>query len=238
MTVAEMIKQTRTASNMTQEEYGAKLGVSRQTVSSWENERSMPDLQMLIDICNTYHISLDKLLNEDHSFVNKIDFYGRIQKFLKIASLCLLTGMVIFLLTFARWNMIAADKNEAFADNARAWGFLLENGIYLMEENDVFYQLPNQKLPLFRDDFFVKNIQAYLCLDNVEIDMTVYEENHFSVTLNHNRGMSGTLDRNGEPAIIENTLNPEEKNLLNKHKKEIAAILEQLLAIHHSVYSS
>ena len=35
-----------------QEEYGTKLGVSRQTVSSWENGRSMPDLQMLIDICN------------------------------------------------------------------------------------------------------------------------------------------------------------------------------------------
>ncbi|WP_081678856.1 helix-turn-helix domain-containing protein [Blautia wexlerae] len=26
--------------------------MTRQTVSSWENERSMPDLQMLIDICN------------------------------------------------------------------------------------------------------------------------------------------------------------------------------------------
>ena len=57
MTVAEMIKKTRTEANMTQEEYGAKFGVSRQTVSSWENERSLPDLQMLIDICNTYHIS-------------------------------------------------------------------------------------------------------------------------------------------------------------------------------------
>jgi len=75
MTVAEMIKETRTSSNMTQEEYGLKLGVSRQTVSSWENGRSMPDLQMLIDICNMYHISLDKLLNEDNKFVNKIDFY-------------------------------------------------------------------------------------------------------------------------------------------------------------------
>ena len=57
MTVAEMIKKTRTEANMTQGEYGAKFGVSRQTVSSWENGRSLPDLQMLIDICNTYHVS-------------------------------------------------------------------------------------------------------------------------------------------------------------------------------------
>lgn len=47
MTVAEMIKKTRTEANMTQEEYGAKFGVSRQTVSSWENERSLPDLLVL-----------------------------------------------------------------------------------------------------------------------------------------------------------------------------------------------
>ena len=77
MTVAEMIKKTRTEANMTQGEYGAKFGVSRQTVSSWENGRSLPDLQMLIDICNTYHVSLDKLLNEDKEFVEKIDFYNK-----------------------------------------------------------------------------------------------------------------------------------------------------------------
>ena len=64
MTVAEMIKKTRTEANMTQGEYGAKFGVSRQTVSSWENGRSLPDLQMLIDICNTYHVSLDMLENQ------------------------------------------------------------------------------------------------------------------------------------------------------------------------------
>ena len=56
MTVAEMIKKTRTEANMTQGEYGAKFGVSRQTVSSWENGRSLPDLQMLIDILSLIHI--------------------------------------------------------------------------------------------------------------------------------------------------------------------------------------
>lgn len=37
MTVAELIKKTRTDHNMTQEDYGQKFGVTRQTVSSWEN---------------------------------------------------------------------------------------------------------------------------------------------------------------------------------------------------------
>lgn len=89
MTVAEMIKKTRTEANMTQGEYGAKFGVSRQTVSSWENGRSLPDLQMLIDICNTYHVSLDKLLNEDKEFVEKIDFYNKYKKAIRLVGMCL-----------------------------------------------------------------------------------------------------------------------------------------------------
>ena len=105
MTVAEMIKKTRTEANMTQEEYGAKFGVSRQTVSSWENERSLPDLQMLIDICNTYHVSLDKLLNEDKEFVEKIDFYHKYQKVMRFVGICLAAGVLIFALIFTNWKI-------------------------------------------------------------------------------------------------------------------------------------
>ena len=54
MTIAEMIKKTRQDNNMTQEEYANKFGVTRQTVSSWENEKSMPDLQLIITICNLW----------------------------------------------------------------------------------------------------------------------------------------------------------------------------------------
>ena len=74
---------TRQDNNMTQEEYANKFGVTRQTVSSWENEKSMPDLQLLITICNTYNFSLDSLLNEDHKFVSKIDMTQKIFRTLK-----------------------------------------------------------------------------------------------------------------------------------------------------------
>lgn len=72
MTIAEMIKKTRLDNNITQEEYAQKFGVTRQTVSSWENGKSLPDLQLIITICNTYNLSLDALLNEDQIYVKKI----------------------------------------------------------------------------------------------------------------------------------------------------------------------
>ena len=124
MTVAEMIKKTRTEANMTQEEYGAKFGVSRQTVSSWENERSLPDLQMLIDICNTYHVSLDKLLNEDKEFVEKIDFYHKYQKVMRFVGICLAAGVLIFALIFTNWKITEKNMNQAFERNAEKLGFI------------------------------------------------------------------------------------------------------------------
>lgn len=102
MTVAEMIKQTRTESNMTQEEFGQKFGITRQSVSAWENGRSMPDLQTLIDICNTYHISLDKLLNEDKEYITKIDFSYHLKKIIKRIAPCIMIFLLLFTGIFVR----------------------------------------------------------------------------------------------------------------------------------------
>lgn len=238
MTVAEMIKYTRTTSNMTQEEYGSKLGVSRQTVSSWENGRSMPDLQMLIDICNIYHISLDKLLNEDNRFVNKIDFYGRIGKIFKIVSVCFIIAVILFAIVFFRWKIIAADKNKAFADNAIDLGFALENGYYQMEEDNVYYQLPNQKLPFLKDDFFVKNSAAYFDIDDTEITIAIYDEkNIVNIIFNHYRSMEGEWTKKGELNILETTLSDKEKEIFKQNEEKIKQVSERLLTIHNTVYS-
>ena len=83
MTVAEMIKKTRIDNNMTQEEYANKFFISRQTVSSWENGRSIPELQTLIDICNTYKMSLDLLSNDDSTYVKKIAMTQKVVRKLK-----------------------------------------------------------------------------------------------------------------------------------------------------------
>lgn len=238
MTVSEMIKETRTSANMTQEEYGANLGVSRQTVSSWENGRSFPDLQMLIDICNIYHISLDKLLNEDNQFVNKIDFYRRISKIIKLISICIIIGTLIFVIVFARWTIMATDKNETFADKAENYGFILENGIYRMNEDDVFYEIPNQKLPFLKTDFFVKKSFASFEINGTEINIDAYNnENVVNITFNHNRSLKGNWTKTGELTIIESNLNDKEIAMLHKNEQKIRAIAEHLLNIHSSVYS-
>lgn len=237
MTVAEMIKQTRIEANMTQEEYGLKFGVTRQTVSSWENARSLPDLQMLIDICNTYHVSLDKLLNEDKEFVDKIDYYNKFKKVIKKITVFLGVILVLFMGVIIRWKIISADMNEDFANNAKKMGFVLENGSYTLKENDVYFQLPNQKLPFLREDFFVKNSYAYFEIDDIEIDIAIYSDNTFGIDWNHNRFLKGKMDKNGKPIIEENTLNTKENAIYEENVAKITEILQRALKIHKVAYS-
>lgn len=62
MEFGEQIKSLRIKNNLTQEQFGNRLNVTRQAVSNWENDRNLPDLEMLILIASVFHLSLDELI--------------------------------------------------------------------------------------------------------------------------------------------------------------------------------
>ncbi len=73
MNIANQIMNIRKERQLTQEEFGKLFYVTRQTVSNWENGKSYPDLQILVDISNQFGISLDVLLKGDSKMVKAID---------------------------------------------------------------------------------------------------------------------------------------------------------------------
>ena len=52
MQLGQMIAKIRKEQGLTQEAFAEKFHVTRQTVSNWENEKSYPDLQVLVDMSN------------------------------------------------------------------------------------------------------------------------------------------------------------------------------------------
>lgn len=62
MEFSDQIKQLRKENHLTQEEMAQKLSVTRQAISNWENDRNLPDLEMLIMIREVFNISLDQLI--------------------------------------------------------------------------------------------------------------------------------------------------------------------------------
>ena len=65
MQIGEKLKQKRNEAGFSQEVLAEKIGVSRQTVSNWENNRSYPDIGSVLALSDLYGISLDELLKED-----------------------------------------------------------------------------------------------------------------------------------------------------------------------------
>ena len=57
MNIGNQISNIRKEQQLTQEEFGRLFHVTRQTVSNWENGKSYPDLQILVDMSNQFEIS-------------------------------------------------------------------------------------------------------------------------------------------------------------------------------------
>ncbi|CAJ1178199.1 helix-turn-helix domain-containing protein [Companilactobacillus paralimentarius] len=102
MDFGSQIKKLRTSRKMTQEQLAQKLNVSRQTISSWENNRNLPDLEMVVMIAKTFKLSLDQLILGDPTMTTKLmNDSSEVRKMrinLYVTIIMVLAGMGSFLL--------------------------------------------------------------------------------------------------------------------------------------------
>ena len=65
MTLAEKILELRTAQGLSQGDLAERLEVSRQSVSKWETNQSVPDLDKIIKLADLFGVSVDELVREN-----------------------------------------------------------------------------------------------------------------------------------------------------------------------------
>ena len=65
MTLGEKLSSLRKKQGWSQEELAEKLNVSRQSVSKWESDLSVPDIDKIIKLSEIYAVSTDYLLKSD-----------------------------------------------------------------------------------------------------------------------------------------------------------------------------
>ena len=70
--IGNRISKYRKEKSLTQEELAAKLGVSSQAVSKWENDASCPDISLLAQLCKNLGISTDELLTGNNNEVKLV----------------------------------------------------------------------------------------------------------------------------------------------------------------------
>ena len=73
MTIGEKLRAARDSAGLTQEQTAERVGVSRQTISSWENDRSYPDIAGVLTLAKLYGLTLDELLLEDKKMIRHLE---------------------------------------------------------------------------------------------------------------------------------------------------------------------
>lgn len=65
--IGKHIKKFRMQKNMTQDELAEKLFVSRQTISNYENNKSHPDIEVLVKIADIFETDVNTLVNGEET---------------------------------------------------------------------------------------------------------------------------------------------------------------------------
>lgn len=65
MNLGNNLFNARKKSGLSQEAVAEKLGVSRQTISKWETDETLPDIRQSKELALLYHLSLDELIDFD-----------------------------------------------------------------------------------------------------------------------------------------------------------------------------
>ena len=99
MSIGEVLKQARAEINLSQEEIAEKVGVSRQTISNWENGRSYPDISYVMALSDACGVTLDSLLKGDSKMIKHLEESTNVTKSRKqIAASIIALGVFILLI--------------------------------------------------------------------------------------------------------------------------------------------
>ena len=110
--IGKFIAQLRKEKKMTQIDLASKLGITDRAISKWENGRGMPDLSLLMPLCEILDVSINELLSGarldtknyqeklEENIINAIDYSDKkIKKTKKIFKITL-SIILIFIASF------------------------------------------------------------------------------------------------------------------------------------------
>ena len=89
MEIGGRIRELRAAAGMSQDDLAARVYVSRQTISSWENGKTYPDVQSLLLLSQVFGTTIDELVRGDVNTMKET-----VEKDARVAGLALIGAAV------------------------------------------------------------------------------------------------------------------------------------------------
>ena len=138
MTIGDRLLKLRKEKNISQEELANELDVSRQTVSKWETNQSMPDFDKIVPLCNYFGITTDELLTGSKDIVEAKETNNKSRFALNLAiSIGLYIFSLVAMIFFAAvLNLAEVGVCVFFTLIAVATGLIIYNAIVYGSKNE------------------------------------------------------------------------------------------------------
>ena len=236
MKIGETILKIRKEKKMTQEEFSQLFNVTRQTVSSWENEKNYPDLQTLVDISDKFDISLDSLLKGDKKMVqnlNKKILQSKVLKNITLAiGILIILAVIAYSIAYVIWRNNENKLINYYQTGLKQQGFKVDKkvGNCTLKEDDIIYYLGNwTKLNLFDFDLY-DGVEGEI--EGQGIFMRIADKDTIIIELSN----LTSIYVDGKGNIVKGKIADKDKKLYDDMKDKINLMVKRGLEIYDSVY--
>lgn len=106
MSLGQRLMDLRKSKQFSQEEVAEKLKVTRQTISKWETDQSLPESDKIIPLCKLFNITADELLTGKKQAVKEQKTIQDLKETKKKRTLGLISSILLYSLSIV-WIMIS-----------------------------------------------------------------------------------------------------------------------------------
>lgn len=178
MKLGDKIIKLRKEKNLTQEDLANEIGVTRQTISNWELNETVPDLDQSKKISNVFKVSLDELVDNDNKeiLIEKVNHTEKLAKTL-LRIMYIIVFIVLFILlsfliekSYYRINTKKGVFLTCTIDNKEyKYSFSLDRNDKIIG-NDSLFELPDE---------ITDKMNTY---DNISLIENYYSQNNGKCT--------------------------------------------------------
>lgn len=145
MQIGARIRDHRTQAGMSQDDLAMRVYVSRQTISSWENDKTYPDVQSLLLLSEIFDTSIDDLIKGDvETMTSTLDSDATTMKRLGYTMLGFLALMLLALIwltvQLVVWDWPFAQTLPTFVLALMLWGIAMFAAVWaerIKKEHDL-----------------------------------------------------------------------------------------------------
>ena len=158
MTLGQKIFELRKKNNLSQEQLGEKIDVTRQTISNWELDETSPNPDQLKKLSKVLNVSIDELLDNDikniveEKISNTEKLAGIIIKILKFLGIGFIVLLVIDVIAFITFSTIRSHSvKSSLTANIKLECSIQENDYIVSVGSDGYFNCSNCSMEIQKE---------------------------------------------------------------------------------------